>query len=307
MPNPATLTRIEKVLDYIHEHLDEPINVVNLAEKSCWSRWQFQRVFGTATGLTVAQYVRELRLSKAAELLLNTQSKHIDVAILCGFESEISFSRAFKQMFQCSPRDYRQRGKRIGLRTPLKYCTPKRSWIAPTPFTQIRIETRPSFNLVGHSDWICGPFSTSPNFIEQVPKIWQSLVEKNPNNINQLIQNPMGVIDSREREDRPEELLYWAGYLATETDQESSLEKEGCFLQVPEQEYAVIPVHGEVAALESAVEWFFFHWLPESNYCNIPGFELEVYSANYNPASKDSYMEYWLPIEPRNTSKLRRH
>lgn len=296
----TTLTRIEKVLDYIHDNLDEPINVESLAEKSCWSRWQFQRVFGTATGLTVAQYVRELRLSKAAELLLNTSEKHIDIAITCGFESEISFSRAFKQMFKCSPREYRQRGKRIGLRTPLKYSTPKRAWIAPTAFTQIRIETRPAFNLMGHSDWIYGPFSKAPNFIEQVPKVWQGFVEKHPSHVNQLIQKPIGVIDTRERADRPDELLYWAGY-PVENSQHAHT------LHIPEQEYAVIPVHGEVSALESAVEWFFFHWLPESNYCNVPGFELEVYSPNYKPDCKNSYMEFWLPIEPRIASTPRKH
>ena len=74
------LTRIEAVLDYIHCHLDESLSVVNLAEKSCWSRWQLQRIFGEETGLTVAQYVRELRLSQAAEKLLSTNQRHLDIA-----------------------------------------------------------------------------------------------------------------------------------------------------------------------------------------------------------------------------------
>ncbi|MEO9654131.1 helix-turn-helix domain-containing protein [Marinomonas sp.] len=296
----STFIRIEKALEYIHQHLDEPINVTQLAEKSSWSRWQFQRVFGVATGITVAQYIRELRLSKAAELLLNSPTKHIDVAIACGFESEISFSRAFKQMFQCSPREYRQRGKRVGLRTPLKHCIAKRNWQRPTAFTQIRIETRPAFQLMGHNDWIHGPFSKTPNFSHQVPKVWQDFATKHPEHVSELIKSPMGVIDTREREGRPEELLYWAGYPVEENRGEN-------ILTIPEQEYAVIPVQGEVSALESAIEWFFFHWLPESNYCNIPGFELEVYSPNYKPDCRNSYMEYWLPIEPRKNSLLRQH
>lgn len=57
-------------------------------------------------------------------------------------------------MFQCTPRQYRQRGKRVGLRTPLKHCMPKRQWVSPTAFTQIRIENRPAFKVMGHSDWI---------------------------------------------------------------------------------------------------------------------------------------------------------
>lgn len=293
----STLTRIANVLDYIHAHLDEPIQVTDLAEKSCWSRWQFQRVFGIATGLTVAQYIRELRLSKAAELLLKGQNKHLEIAIACGFDSEISFSRAFKQVFQCSPRQYKQRGKRIGLRTPLKPSNPKRKWVSPTAFTQIRIENRPAFEMIGHCDWITGPFSKEPNYSEQVPKVWESFVQNYPAHFNELVQNPIGVIDTREKEEHPEELLYWAGYPTHSKRSETNL-------HVPEQEYAVIPVHGEVKALEAALEWFIFHWLPESNYCDIPGFELEVYSPNYDPYDKESYMEYWLPIEPRNASSF---
>lgn len=292
MSKTAKLTRIEKVLDYIHEHLDEAIHVVDLAEKSCWSRWQFQRVFGDATGLTVAQYVRELRLSKAAELLLLNKCRHVEIALDCGFESEISFSRAFKQMFHCSPRQYRQRGKRIGLRTPLQYCTPKKpAWITPKAFTQIRIENRPAFRIYGLSNWIYGPFSKSPNFVERVPEVWHTLEQGTERNITR--ENPIGVIDTREKIEDPEQLIYWAGY------QVDTPQKNLRALDVPEQEYAVIPVHGEVGAVESAVDWFIHHWLPESNYSSVSGFELELYSPGYDPVSSNSYMEFWLPIRPR--------
>ncbi|MBJ7536363.1 AraC family transcriptional regulator [Marinomonas transparens] len=297
MTKTARLTRIEKVLDYIHEHLDEAIHVAELAEKSCWSRWQFQRVFGDATGLTVAQYVRELRLSKAAELLLQNESRHLDIALECGFESEISFSRAFRQMFQCSPREYRQRGKRIGLRTPLQYCTPKRStWKIPKAFTQIRIENRPAFRIHGLSNWIYGPFSKSPNFVERVPEVWNNL-EKDTK-IDATKQNPIGVIDTREKVEDPEQLIYWAGYQTDPQSQRNNPIKLET-LDVPEQEYAVIPVHGEVSAVETAVDWFIHHWLPESDYSSVSGFELELYSPEYDPMSSNSYMEFWLPIKPR--------
>ena len=65
-PAPQTrphFTRIERVLDYIHAHLDQPLSLEQLAEQSCWSRWQLQRVFLHETGQTVAHYVRELKLS----------------------------------------------------------------------------------------------------------------------------------------------------------------------------------------------------------------------------------------------------
>ena len=99
----AHFTRIERVLDYIHSHLDEALSLEQLAEQSCWSRWQLQRVFLHETGLTVAHYVRELKLSLAAEALLSGRQRVLDLALSHGFGSEVSFSRAFKQQFGCSP------------------------------------------------------------------------------------------------------------------------------------------------------------------------------------------------------------
>ena len=140
-------TRIERVLDYIHTHLDEPLSLEQLAEQSCWSRWQLQRVFLHETGLTVAHYVRELKLSLAAEALLSSRQRVLDLALIYGFGSEVSFSRAFKQQFGCSPLAYRKRGVRLGLRTPLVR--------APMPLAsmprlvQVRVESRPGFTLQG--------------------------------------------------------------------------------------------------------------------------------------------------------------
>jgi AraC family transcriptional regulator len=291
MPLQHKLTRIEKVLDYIHEHLDESIHVASLAEKSCWSRWQFQRVFGEATGLTVAQYIRELRLSKAAELLLSSPKRHIDIAILCGFDSEISFSRAFKNMFNCTPREYRLRGKRQGLRTPLQYRTEKTlAGDKPKAFTQIRIESRDAFQLNGVHGWIHGPFSSTPDFIERVPQLWKTIDTKNE--YFAPTAQPIGIIDTHYHPQNPDQMCYWAGYLGQPKNTYATI-------YVPSQEYAVIPVHGKVAAVEQAVEWFIHRWLPESDYDGISGYELEVYDPHYDPKSSQSYMEYWLPIKPR--------
>lgn len=287
----SRLTRIEAVLDYIHCHLDESLNLVGLAEKSCWSRWQLQRIFGEETGLTVAQYVRELRLSQAAEMLLSSNQRHLDVALECGFDSEISFSRAFKQMFACSPRVYRKRGKRQGLRTPLQYR--ELAYSLPEDaksFMQIRIESKEAFALSGVFDWINGPFSATPNFLDRVPKLWQSLLV--PSEYDTSTTNPIGVINTHSFAEKPGQLQYWAGY--------KGLDLANCeSIQVPAQEYAVIPVQGKVTSLESAVGWFIRHWLPESNYNGITGYELEMYSPEYDPYSPLSYMEYWLPIAPR--------
>lgn len=294
-------TRIEKILDYIHAHLNQPINVAELAEQSCWSRWQLQRVFLEVTGLTVAQYIRELRLSYAAEQLLSTNDKHVDIAFACGFESDVSFSRAFKQLFSCSPREYRQRGTRHGLRTALQHPTTVKSpWTPSKAFMQIRIESHAAFTLVGQHSWVHGLFSSKPDFQICVPKIWQELevqyhlYEKTHSAVTKK-DKAIGVIDTHDNKDYPQQILYWAGYQSS-NQRLLPFEKT---LYVPSQEYAVIPIHGNAQAIKEALTWFIFYWLPDSDYDGISGFELEKYESNYDPDNPNSYMEYWLPVRPR--------
>ncbi len=109
--------RIVSVLDYIDTNLHKPLDVSILADISGWSRWQLQRVFSEYTGFSVAQYIRQLRLAIAAWKLLNSNDRQLDIALLCGFESEVSFSRSFKQHFGCPPREYRQKGQLAGIET----------------------------------------------------------------------------------------------------------------------------------------------------------------------------------------------
>ena len=300
-------TRIGKLLDFINENIDQPLSVELLADKSCWSRWQLQRVFHLETGLNLAQYVRELKLSLAAEQLLGSKSRVVDIALALGFSSEVSFSRTFKNMFSYSPMAYRRRGKRLGLRTPIKLCSRVLdSFDLTARLLQIRIETRPEFTLHCTSGVISGLFSLTPNYQQQVPKIWSEFIynlpevektsvlsESSSKDMDIELIGVVGVIDAN---DDMNAIPYWAGSTSDAVRGASKLTT----LVVPTQEYAVIPFTGPIKQLEQVLAWLFSHWIPDSNYDSVDGYELEVYPPNYEPESSSSYMEYWLPIEPRN-------
>ncbi|CAK2423310.1 Helix-turn-helix protein [Vibrio crassostreae] len=97
--NTPAFDRISRVLAYIHANLSSALSLEDIAKQSCWSRWQLQRVFQAETGLTVANYVRELKLSQAAEELLDSKERVIDIALELGFNSShkksLSFGRAW--------------------------------------------------------------------------------------------------------------------------------------------------------------------------------------------------------------------
>ncbi|MGL6260417.1 helix-turn-helix domain-containing protein [Vibrio sp. WXL103] len=287
--------RIARVLAYIHQHISEPISLNDIAEHSCWSRWQLQRVFQSQTGLSVATYVRELKLSGAAERILDTPDKLIDIAFDYGFNSEISFSRAFKQMFGLSPRAYRKAGVRTGLRKPLQYHSIKLGYgTQGSALADVRIETRSAFTIVGVKGQIQGLFSPQPDFEQRVPEIWQSLTDK----LDLANAEHFGVFDLTSVGNENLSLTYWAGILGEKFDSISdarALES----LTVPPQTYVVMNHKGSIETLSASLEWVLLSWLPKSGYRAIDGYEFERYPPNYNATQNNdgNSMEYWLPIE----------
>ena len=289
------LNRIDRVLDYIQAHISESLSVNELAEHSCWSRWQLQRVFLAETDLTVAQYVRQLRLSIAADRLLTSTSRQIDIAISCGFESEISFSRSFKQFFSCSPSQYRKKGQRTGLLLPIgKQHQTKPALDVFSQLIKVRVETKPAFELAGLSCKINGIFSASPNFNIKVPKLWQQLTAV----ISQrevLTQERFGVIAVSQAEVYTDNMPYWAGIVRNAVPDVTGLE----VIQIPAQQYAVIECVGPITDLPKILDWFICHWLPDSDYACLEGFDLEYYGPDFDFHSDKTQMEYWLPVTRR--------
>lgn len=88
------ISNIEKAIKYIEEHLDDKIDYAEIAKRAYSSSYHFQRVFGALCGLTLGEYIRRRRLSRAVVDLLAGE-KVLTVAVKYGYESSESFSRAF--------------------------------------------------------------------------------------------------------------------------------------------------------------------------------------------------------------------
>lgn len=110
MPNLATLAyvdRVNRAIDFITARLAEPLRLDDVAQAACFSPFHFHRVFRTATGETVADFVMRVRLERAVYLLSHRAGARLsDVALACGFSSSSHFSRAFRAKFGVSPRQF---------------------------------------------------------------------------------------------------------------------------------------------------------------------------------------------------------
>lgn len=280
MHSDRSLTRLTRVLDYIENNLGKDLDLNTLADVSHWSRWQLQRVFNEHTGLSVAQYVRQLRLSQSASHLIGSNSRHIDIAMNAGFNSEISFIRTFRNFFGCTPKEYRRRGRPEGIRFPL----------TDTSMHSIRLENRPAFTLQGISQEVRGLFFMQPNVKKVAPLIWADAKQHLSQHQGEY-SPPFAVIDVSRQQSKY--VKYWVGVEHLEGTPPLPFNT----LTVPEQLYAVVTHRGPLRLLSEAVAWFIVHWLLHSPYRAFPAFDIEEY-IEFDEENDIFHVDYWVPIKP---------
>jgi len=99
--------RIVRTLVYIQEHLDDALELDQVASVAAFSSFHFHRIFRGFVGETLKEYVRRLRLERAARNLKRLDEPIIEIALQAGFETHESFTRAFGDMFGIPPSSYR--------------------------------------------------------------------------------------------------------------------------------------------------------------------------------------------------------
>ena len=96
-------------MDFINQHLESNPSLDEIAEAASFSKFHFHRLFRALVGETVAEYMRRLRLEKAARMLIFNHSEDItSIALACGFSSSQNFAKAFRKYFQQSPSEFRR-------------------------------------------------------------------------------------------------------------------------------------------------------------------------------------------------------
>lgn len=100
---------IETVIDYIENHLDGKLDLETIANAVHYSKYHLHRKFTETVGMTIHDYVQRRQLTEAAKLLIFSDKSIIEIALICGYESQQSFSAAFKAMYKSPPAEYREK------------------------------------------------------------------------------------------------------------------------------------------------------------------------------------------------------
>lgn len=115
-----TVINIETVIEYIEKHLNGKLDLKIVAEAVHYSKYHLHRMFTSTVGMTIHDYVQRRQLTEAAKLLVFSDKPIIEVAFICGYESQQAFSSAFKSMYKIPPAEYR--GNRVFYPLQLRFA-----------------------------------------------------------------------------------------------------------------------------------------------------------------------------------------
>lgn len=270
---------IQSAIEYIEENLTEELSIQEIAERACVSPFYFQRIFNTLCGFTVGEYIRNRRLSIAAQELSKADAKVIDVAIKYGYDSPDSFTRAFTKFHGISPSMAKQKGANLKLFAPVKI----KLILEGGTMLEYKIVEKAQFTVMGKAR----TFDVNTSYAE-IPKFWQ---EHNQSKDKEIICGMYGVCV--ESDGKHFEYLIADNYLPWNEV------PDGFEIRViPAGTWAVFPCRGALPkSLQDVNSKIWSEWLPScKDYKLVGNYNLEMYTPPKGDPN-DYYCEIWIPVE----------
>ena len=289
------LDRIRLVLDHIHDHLDGDLSVETLAGVAGFSSFHFHLVFTGLVGETVKAHVKRLRLERAAFLLRHTERAVVEIALDTGYETQESFTRAFKAAFGLPPKRFKKSHQPKDLYAPSAVHFDGSGTFAPIMNTtpdSVQLETRPA--MVGIGLRHVGPYTSVGATFDALCQ-WagrRGLFGPNTCMFGLAYDDP---------EVTAPEFLRYDACLSVDADKLAALElSDGVQrIQVPAAEYASILHVGPYAEFGSTYAELVGRWLPQSGREAAVGPCLEInLNSPRDTAPADLKTRIHLPLQP---------
>jgi AraC family transcriptional regulator len=291
------LKRMNRALDYVENNLLNEIDMNVVAQMACCSSYNFQKMFSFITGTSLVEYIRRRRLTLAAFEIQNSDVKIIDVALKYGYESPVSFTRAFQALHGIVPSLVRDGGVILKAYPRISFQIS----IKGESEMEYRIETKEAFDIFGIET--IGS-SIGDESYQSPAQLWQKchregLYEKLfkdsgdlPSFIPKDLCKIHGAVNYRKAEKNtfPYMLCCFVG---------NNSNTDGYSIEhIPAQTYAIFPTKrfkwdedlGRI--LTTLQKRFYSEWLSTSNYEKTEGAEFEIYGGT----KEYGYIEIWYPV-----------
>ncbi len=283
------LERLNEALEHIEAHLDQPIEVTELARIAVTSEYHFRRMFSALAGISLSEYIRRRRLTIAGAEVLAGQRTLLDIAVRYGYGSGEAFARAFRAVHGVGPGEARRTGASLRSQPRMSF----RLMVEGSSSMRYRVVEKEQFRVVGKKVRV--PLvheGMNPAIAGFIRGIGQEAIGRIAALSDQEPEGIVGVSDNLDPS-RAEgtELDYYHG-VVTRAAAPEDLDA----LVVPAGTWAVFESSGPFPqALQYLWRDVFTQWFPSNPYRSRPGPEILRTKLSQNGAQADA--ELWIPVE----------
>ncbi len=273
---------------YIYEYIDTDINIDDLALKFGVSKFHFHKIFKEQMGVNIYETIKSIRLQKASNLLLTNKFSTItQIANMCGYSSQTSFIRAFKQRFNQTPKYWRNGGYK-------EYSTEILS------NSKLSLFTMPQFSKLEAK--IVKTKGRRAYYIrhkgydgQKIKTIWQKMLAwLYTNDITSYDQ--VGIYHDNPAITAHSECFYVAAIIPND-DVDLSQTNLPHFT-MPEAMYATFNLKGRYGDMLRLIQWAYHEWLPNSGFETTTNPSYAIFKKNHF-LEEDGEFEatYYLPVK----------
>lgn len=282
------ISSMQNAINYIEDNLLEEVNYDKVAQCAYSSTYHFQRMFSMLTGFTIGEYIRNRRLTLAAQEISISDIKITDIALKYGYETSEAFTKAFQRLHGVTPSGARESGVklksfgRLSIQVTLK----------GDKEMNYKIVDKGPFKIFGKD------FKT--NVIEgrcfrEIPEFWEKCISDGTfaKILKSAGKDENGIVDAGvlfEHNPRDGSMRYMIAcdYPILNSPEEFTV------LEIPSMTWAVFEVESNRDEdIQEVWRRIGSEWFPASNYEHADGPELERYSGNN---AIDSRCQIWIPV-----------
>ncbi len=285
------LERVQRGIDYIESNLDVDIELAEVARCAGISQWHFQRIFKALTNETLKTYIRSRRLASALDRLSSTKERVLDIALASGFETQESFTRAFKLAFGVTPASYRRHANQFKFLRKIQFDTEYLKHLHQGISMEPEIVAQAERLFVGVRTRYFGVDSDKNNMARKLPALWAQFLSRAHEVPHNLSDQLFGLL--RQTPAMTDELEYFA---VAEVASIEALPKGMVSVRLPASRYAQFTHRGPVGAIDHTINYIYSSWLARSGWRHTYGADLESYGADYDPGSDQSVIRYAIPV-----------
>lgn len=274
---------------FIEDNLTKDIKVQDIVKEVGFSQFHFMRVFRSISGHTINSYVKRRKMTEAAKVLLESDMRIIDIAVLYGYNSQEAFTRAFKEVYNVTPNTYRS--AKIAYKN-VEQIILNENILNMKTYAITPIEPK----IVYKDDFlIAGMKYGGKNGNYEIPKLWNQLRNKTEYLINRIDEDICyGFETYNEAFGQSGYFEYIAG---VEVSDAINLPEGMNLKKVKRSKYAVFPIPAVVENVPKSIgEIYSFH-LPSSGLKAIGNYDFECYDTNFEVNNEGSFFLFYIPIK----------